>query len=117
LSGQSRLANLFLELLDIVTFRFPKSFASGALVSSSLENAHMEGWWVIQCLPTLPMLSNGCPILLPQTNADLWHNIAQSQQNQRTYRNVLIQVPAASCSNLLTQVSRKQLLGQLQAYN
>jgi hypothetical protein len=62
---------------------------------------------VIQWLPYL-VAANECRSL---------HNIAQSQRNQRTYRNVLIQVPAASCSNLLTQVSRKQLLGQLQAYN
>ena len=63
-----------------------------------------------QCYPI-----NGCPILLLQMNADLWHNIAQSQRNQRTYRNVLIQVPAARCSKVLTQVSRKPLLGKSQA--
>ena len=77
LSGPSGWANLFLELLDIVTVRFPKSFASGALVSviqreqiPQLENAHMEGWWIIQCLRALPMLKRGCPMLpcLPAAN-------------------------------------------------
>ena len=66
--------------------------------SSRLENAHMEGWWVIQCLPTLPMLSNGCPILLPQMNADLCttsHNPSEISEPIAMYSSKYLQQVAA----------------------
>ena len=81
LSRPSGWANLFLELLDIVTVRFPKSFASGALESviqreqiPQLENAHMEGWWVIRALP---MLKICCPMLPCLPAANVCRSLAQ----------------------------------------